>query len=291
MKFTLMLRSLFVGGLLLSGCNANEEEAKALQSTENEDQAEDVQAAEGPGNTESAQSFDFIISEYSSFKAFVRSINDDLTEGSEYRQTHTYTEADLAYPVRVYSKYFAYEIEEMGLQQEFEELNELGVLAEQSIDTTEYDQHAKDFKEKVHQIAAKVENGDDVSGAVHRLGKWASARYEWLSKPLKDAELQKAKNDEGLEYFLKAREISADIPKQAATENEELAEMISKIMNLSTQIFQEQAARADHLPPGSNGPEDVEYADQWKPVSENMRETFKELKQVIGDLAETLTNR
>lgn len=294
-KYPIKLGGTFViaGGILLSGCSSDDN-VKEIPMTEQPEQTEDlpdVETGEDVTLTPS-QSSSFMISEYSSFKEFMKSIKEDVAEGSEYRQSYQPPEAHLAGAVQSYSEYFEYEIKEMGLKKDFNELNEIGRLTEQSgyDGKDDYNQHAQEFVNKVNEIASKVEDREEVSGAIHRLGKWASIKSEYLSAPLHEHELKQANYDEGLEYFIKAREVSADIPKQAMTENDEIAKTISRIMELSMSILSQQHERTTHLGIDGISPEDIQYADQWKPVSEHMRKTFEELQQVIDGLAEQLNN-
>lgn len=279
--------------LLLSSCSTADEESKEVPTINQQEQVqtEPEPEVEFRDDTSTNESSSFMLSEYSSFKAFMKSIKEDVAEGSDYRQRHD-TIVHLTSAVYSYSEYFEYEINEMGLQQDFVELNDIGKLVEQSshAGSAYYDQYVDEFINKVNEIAPKVENGEELSGAINRLGKWASMKVEYLSNPLNNHEFVQAKYDEGLEYHIKASEISADIPKRAATEDEELAETISKITELARSVMSQQYARTENIEVEGIGPQDIQYADQWKPVSENMRNTYKELEQVINDLDKKLNS-
>jgi len=100
--------------------------------------------------------FNVTVSEYSTVEDFVNDIANNLEEGSEYRKTYGLADFTLANAAVHYVNYFEHEIDDMGLNEDFEEWQLIAydvVLNENKEDGETYKEK---FKNKTEEILSKL---------------------------------------------------------------------------------------------------------------------------------------
>ncbi len=275
-KVKLAFSSLLIAGILLSGCATDEKEAEIQTPVENEV----VEADEAHVDL---KSWNIEVSEYSTLEKFMTDLSKNWKEDSEYRKSYPLAESILSESTISHINYFEDEIAEKGLNKDFDELQLLAYEVVQNQEGSNYEEHVKRFEKKMKEILTKMgRNNGERYGSI---GEWATALNDILSKPLNDPKLKETNNDEGFEYYLKAQKVMERFPFQLMDEGSEAEKIHSKVFLLSSQIIHSQFVRTAHLGNEGQAKEATELSDQWKPTNEDMREAFKELKQVVNDLA------
>lgn len=114
--------------------------------------------------------------------------------------------------------------------------------------------------------------------------KWALEMNKVLSKPMDNAKLKEANNDEGFEYYLKAQEVIGEFPNQLLKDSKKIEKEHSNLFLLSSYIGHKQFVRTAHLDPNGKMKESTEFIDQWKPTDENIRQAFEYMKEIVNDI-------
>lgn len=275
-KVNIAFGSLLIGGILLSGCATDESEVKTQATVENE-------VVEVDEDHVDLKSWNIEVSEYSSLEKFMTDLSKNWKEDSEYRKSYPLAESILSESTISYINYFEDEIAEKGLNKDFDELQLLAYEVVQNQEENDYEEHVKRFEEKIKEILTKMDRDD--AKRYGSIGEWATALNDILSKPLNDPKLKETNNDEGFEYYLKAQRVMERFPLQLMDEGSEVEKIHSKVFSLSSQIIHGQFVRTAHLGGEGQAKEATELSDKWKPTDEEMRNAFKELNQVVNDLA------
>ncbi len=116
------------------------------------------------------------------------------------------------------------------------------------------------------------------------IGVWISEINAILSTPLEDPRLKVANNDEGFKYYLKAQKVMDLYPNTEDLSGTEFGIEFDNLSMLSSWILHEQFVRTAHLDSYGQAKENTSLSDKWKPVDDNMRQSFEYWKQLANDL-------
>jgi hypothetical protein len=115
--------------------------------------------------------------------------------------------------------------------------------------------------------------------------QWASEMNVMLSEPLDDPKLKEANNNEGYEYYLKAKKVVETYPNYHTSGYAEYEDQFNEIYLQYAQISHFQFVRTSHLDPTGMGlaTESSHLSRQWRLTDDNMRKPFAEMKRLMKE--------
>lgn len=105
-----------------------------------------------------------------------------------------------------------------------------------------------------------------------------------LSEPLVDPALAETNNDEGFEYYLKAKKVVDSFPSESVEAGSPLKQDFMNIITLTTATELFQFSRTSHLDPNGGAKEATELYSQWKPFNIESTQTFEYITQIVNDI-------
>ncbi|MFJ7934549.1 hypothetical protein [Sporosarcina sp. NPDC096371] len=139
--------------------------------------------------------------------------------------------------------------------------------------------------ENIKVVEVPEESTEPVTKAYdEEMSLWISEINALLSAPLDDPRLNEANNDEGFEYYLKAQKVMDLYPNLEDVSGTEFGIEYSNFTMLAARIGHYQFERTAHLDSYGRAKEDTSLSDKWKPMHENMIQSFEYLKQMVNDL-------
>lgn len=115
--------------------------------------------------------------------------------------------------------------------------------------------------------------------------QWASEMNVMLSEPLDDPKLKEANNNEGYEYYLKAKKVVETYPNHNTLGYTEYEDQFNEIYLQYVILSHEQFIRTDHLDPKGMGlaKESTHLSRQWRLTDDSMRVPFAEMKRLMKE--------